>query len=146
MLVEILDFNKKRNNFDLVLELEISMLKEEIQEFFDATTLAERIDAYVDTEYVFIGTKMKCAYNGYKINPDLVVWVDESLALMEEILNEMIGTGRLKNKIMNKARKIVADINALKVSELDENGKVKKQKDLPNATEEIAQMLEDYEV
>jgi len=139
MLIDVIEFNRKRNGFKLDVELELSMLKEEVQEFFDATTTAERLDAYIDTEYVYNGTKMKIAYNVAPVNPDLEKWIDDSLTLMYRVLKEE-GIGDLT---IANARKIVADINALKINKLDENGKVMKQEDLPNATEEIAKLLKE---
>jgi len=43
---------------------------------------------------------------------------------------------------MDKAWDIVCEVNAMKVAVLDANGKVIKQKDLPDATQEIREKLE----
>lgn len=143
MLIDIIEFNRIRNGFELDMKLEVNMLKEEIQEFFDATTLAERVDAVTDVSYVFEGTKIKCAYQGFVVDENVEKWVRDSVEMMLEVLAlEVGGEGKLA-PILVKAQEIVAEINALKVSELDENGKVKKQKNLRNATEEIAEMLKE---
>ena len=42
--------------------LEIAMIKEEIREFYEAETLAERIDAMIDVRYVYEGTQLKYNY------------------------------------------------------------------------------------
>ena len=46
--------------------------------------------------------------------------------------------------IISKAEELVCHCNSLKTNNLDKNGKVKKQANLPNATELIAEMLKDY--
>ena len=142
MLIDIVHFNRVRNDFKLDMKLEVNMLKEEIQEFFDANTLAERVDAVTDVSYVFEGTKIKCAYNGFLVDENVNKWVTDSVEMMLEILTHEVGSEGKLAQILVKAQEIVAEINALKVSELDENGKVKKQHDLPNATVEISKMLE----
>ena len=142
MLIDVVEFNSIRNGFKLDMKLEVNMLKEEIQEFFDAKTLAERVDAVTDVSYVYEGTKIKCAYNGFIVDENVDKWINSSVEMMLEILTHEIGSEAKMAQILVKAQEIVAEINALKVSELDENGKVKKQHDLPNATVAISKMME----
>jgi len=141
MVNMIRDFNKTRNSFKLDMKLEVDMLKEEIQEYFNANTLAERIDAYIDTQYVYQGTKMKCAYNGFRLNPEVKEWIENSLDLMERDLKVELGTKY--GIIIEKATKIVCNINAFKTKDLDENGKVIKPANLVNATDEIRKVLDE---
>ena len=140
-------FNRLRNGFKLDMELEVAMVEEEIQEFFTANTLAEQIDALVDTSYVYEGTRIKALFNGFTIDEGFTKWVENSIEYMVNVLVERVGGYEQAHEIHNRAYKIVCDINAMKISKLDENGKVMKQKDLPDATNAIAHMLvEDYHI
>lgn len=137
--INVYEFNKRRNGFDLDEELEFDMLKEEIQEFFDAETVADMVDAFIDVDYVFNGTKQKYVRNMKVVPAELVEihndFVDVALDILSEVFKSDLA------EVLDEATDIVCRINALKVSELDEDGKVVKQKDLPNATDEIADML-----
>ena len=57
------------------------------------------------------------------------------------VAQELGDDSQYLDKIMDKAWDIVCEINAMKASELDVNGKVIKQDSLPNATEKIAELL-----
>ena len=137
MILEIIEFNKKRNEFKYDEQLEIDMWTEEVREFFDATTTAERIDSILDCQYVKIGTMCKLAYSGKSM--DELPYNASVLDLMINVCQRELGDNYLR--VINKAEEIVCEINALKVSKLDENGKVIKQANLRNATDEIASMI-----
>ena len=147
----VLEFNMRRNKLELdvrpfggsTMPLEVAMLKEEIQEFYDAETLAERIDAMIDVRYVYEGTQLKYNYNFKPMDTDITKVVGEFHRLSTSLVAEELGDdSQYLDKIMNKAWEIVCRINAMKVAELDANGKVIKQKDLPDATQEIRELLE----
>ncbi len=147
MLIDVIKFNRLRNGFKLDMELEVAMVEEEIQEFFTANTLAEQIDALVDTGYVYEGTRIKTLFNGFTIDEYFTKWVENSIEYMVNVLVEQLDGTTQAHEIYNKAYEIVCDINAMKISKLDENGKVMKQKDLPDATDAIAHMLvKDYNI
>jgi len=138
----VLEFNLKRNQLKLNSSLEVNMLREEIQEFYDAETLAERIDAMVDVRYVYEGTQLKHNYHMLPMSKDITTVVGEFHRISSTIVSQELGDdAQYLDKIMTKAWDIVCEINAMKVSELDENGKVVKQKNLPDATEHIDQLL-----
>lgn len=141
MIKECIEFNKKRNKFKYDSKLEVSMFKEEVQEFFEANTLAEKIDAYIDARYVHLGTVLKLGYNG--LNTKDLPYDDSVIEIMLMTIQEDIPKRETLLKVISKAEQIVCDCNAMKISKLDKNGKVMKQKDLPNATELIEVMLEE---
>jgi len=138
-------FNKNRNDFELKGENELKMLEEESKEFFlDAKTTAERLDALVDFEFVFSGTKMKISAQFNPIDPMVALMCQEAIESMKMILmGELNLHADAFEEIHAKARKFVVQCNELKGSELDEDGKVMKPENLPNATVMIAQMLSD---
>ena len=151
----VLQFNLRRNNLELdtrpnvngmsedTSPLEIAMLKEEIQEFYEAKDLAERIDAMIDVRYVYEGTQLKYNYNFKPMDEEITKVVGQFHRLSSTIVSQELGDdAQYLDKIMSKAWDIVCRINALKVAELDANGKVIKQEGLPNATDEIREMLE----
>lgn len=152
MYKKVYDFNQKRNQFHYDAGLEKAMYIEEKQEFYLADNLAKRVDAYCDCRYVEMGTQMKMDNVGetsmpYTSGDHIMYDIIES-----EIRGSNYGMGiqggipcddnRITDKVISKAMKIVCECNELKTANLDENGKVSKQADLPNATELIAKMLE----
>jgi len=141
---KVYEFNQKRNGFKLDTTLEVAMLKEEIQEFYEATTLAERIDAMVDVRYVYEGTQLKCNYNMEPMDESLTKVIGQFHRLSTTIVAQELGdNSQYLDKIMDKAWDIVCAANELKLNQLDENGKVVKQENLPNATVQIAEMLKE---
>ena len=151
----VLEFNMRRNKLELdtrpnvngsnedTSPLEVAMLKEEIQEFYEAETLAERIDAMIDVRYVYEGTQLKYNYNFKPMDEEITKIVGQFHRLSSTIIAQELGDdAQYLDKIMDKAWDIVCEINEMKVAELDANGKVIKQKDLPNATEMIAEILD----
>lgn len=143
----VLLFNLRRNKLELdnkpgSQNLEVKMLKEEIQEFYEAKTLAERIDAMVDVRYVYEGTQLKYNFNMIPMPEELTKVVGQFHRLSSTIVSQELGDdSQYLDKIMSKAWDIVCEINEMKVAELDADGKVIKQHDIPNATDAIAEML-----
>ena len=144
----VLNFNLKRNKLELdnrpgATSLEVAMLKEEIQEFYEAEDLAERIDAMVDVRYVYEGSQLKYNYNFLPMDENITKIVGQFHRISSTIVTQELGDdGQYLDKIMSKAWDIVCRINDMKVAELDANGKVIKQHDLPDATQEIRELLE----
>jgi len=148
----VLNFNIKRNKLALdirpkdeegTMPLEVKMLKEEIQEFYDATTLAERIDAMIDVRYVYEGTQLKYNYNFMAMDKNITLIVGEFHRYSSTIVAQELGDdSQYLDKIMDKAWDIVCDCNEQKVLDMDIDGKVMKQADLPDATKLIAELLE----
>ena len=144
-MLAVYKFNQKRNGFSLDEENEKRMLMEEIQEFFSAETLAERIDAMIDVRFVFEGTQMKFANAGKPLDADINKLVGEFHKLSTTIVAEELGdNAQYMGKIMSDCWDIVCKANELKGTKLDENGKVIKDEAIPNATEQIAKRLEEY--
>ncbi|RLA83966.1 MAG: hypothetical protein DRG78_02850 [Epsilonproteobacteria bacterium] len=137
MLKKVYMFNKARNKFAWDEKLEIKMFQEEIKEFFDAESVAERIDAYVDCEYVIQGTEMKAIYND-EPNPNVKLW-NRAENLMRSIIADELD-GLSFDIVVERARDIVCASNELKGKELVE-GKVSKKAFTVNATEQIASMV-----
>jgi len=148
-MVRVLDFNIKRNKLELDTRpegLEFQMIKEEIQEFFEATTLAEMVDAIIDVKYVYEGTKMKHSYNCVPMSQPLNLLVDEFTNIALDMVGiELHKAGLDIDIILPKAWDIVCECNAKKLAELDFNGKVIKCADTPDATVLIADMIDGIE-
>ena len=140
MIQAVFDFNKSRNNLDLDMTLEANMLREEIQEFWDAKTVAERLDALIDTEYVWEGTQIKSSYNTITIPTELTTGVESSISLMKKFLRDELGGNY--GKCYEEAVLIVCRANSLKSYKQDETGKVIKG-DIEDATKSIALMIEE---
>lgn len=144
----VLKFNLKRNKLELdtkpgMLNLEVAMIKEEIQEFYEAKSLAERIDAMVDVRYVYEGTQLKYNYNMLAMDESITKIVGQFHRLSSTIVSQELGDdSQYLDKIMSKAWDIVCEVNEMKLTKLDVDGKVLKQEDLPNATHRIQELLD----
>ena len=138
MLLEVLEFNKKRNEFRYDSELEVKMFNEEVQEFFDATTTAERVDALIDAMYVKLGTMCKLSYNG--LDAEVLPYPHKTtIDIMTNIVQTELGENYLR--VIKEAERIVCEINATKGNRLVD-GKVAKVSDIRDATKEIASVIE----
>jgi len=138
MLKKVYDFNQARNEFKFDRALEIKMFKEEVGEFFkEAKTTADRVDAYVDSEYVIQGSEMKSICHG-KENPNTELW-RRAEPIMRAILVSELAPLDI-NVIISKARIIVCDANEIKGKKL-EDGKVSKDGFNVNPTLQIAEMI-----
>ena len=138
MLLEVLEFNKKRNKFRYDSELEVKMFNEEVQEFFDATTTAERVDALIDAMYVKLGTMCKLSYNG--LDAEVLPYPHKTtIDIMTNIVQTELGENYLR--VIKEAERIVCEINATKGNRLVD-GKVAKVSDIRDATKEIASVIE----
>ena len=121
----ITDWNKARNDLEYKAQLEHDMLKEEIQEYFEAEGLVDRLDAVADILFVGVGTTVKGAYNFIE-TPNFVSELDTVLSdfagrcTLEDIdisfVGELIGAGL----------DIVCAANLQKLIDKDTNGKVMK--------------------
>lgn len=140
MFLKVIEFNKRLNNLEYNEQLEIDMFNEEAKEFFDAETTAERVDAFIDMEYVRYGTIAKLAYNGLEDKlPYPVLPIDIAINVLKKELGENF------NIVLEEAGKIVCEINETKNAGLSKNGKAKKDNIKRNATKEIAAFLESLE-
>ena len=139
----VLAFNLKRNKLKLDLGLEVDMIEEEIQEFYNAKNLAEQIDAMADVRYVYEGTQLKHSYNMQVMDEDITKIVGQFHRLSVNIVSQELGdNSQYLDKIMNHAWDVVCEINAEKGTAKDDNGKVTKHKSLRNATNEIREFLD----
>jgi len=146
MQLAVYNFNKPRNGFKWDAANEQKMLQEEIKEFADATTVAERLDALIDTMYVWEGTKMKALFNSEVLSETFRNGVESAIQMMYEIVKQELNASYdVFPEIIRRATKIVCDANALKPYKLDEKGKVKKGADTPNATKQIEEMIRQYQ-
>ncbi len=139
---EVIAFNRARNRFELDEKLERAMLMEEVQEFFGAVTLPEKLKEFVDCVYVWDGTVAKYSFNGKVVPKDMSEWMINSLNFMSNTLQELLGDD-MKQAVL-RAQKIVCDANALKGTDLTEQGKVAKSadfKDKVDDTKMIEKML-----
>lgn len=137
MLKEVIEFNRLRNDFKYDTELEQKMFREEVKEFFDAKTTAERVDALIDTMFVKLGTMCKLSYNGFDAD-DLPYPHKTVIDMMTNVVQQELGDNYLR--VIKEAERIVCEINALKPITKTE-GKVKKQSNLRDATKEIDNVL-----
>jgi hypothetical protein len=141
MVNSVIRFNKIRNEFKLDFKLERKMYMEEVREFFDATSLAQRIDGRIDTEYVYDGCEMKCLYNDV-VNPFDVQYHRFTRMADSIIDKELRLIGLDFHLVMKEAKQIVCDANDIKGLLLTDEGKVSKVGYTVDATKQIQDMLD----
>ena len=93
-----IEWNQTRGNtpdtFDI--SLEIAMLKEELNEFIEATTDVDRFDALLDLKFVLIGTLSKMGLDANQIRRGY---------------SAVLGANNTKSKSKNAAGKITKPVN-----------------------------------
>ncbi len=144
MKLAVYKFNQQRNNFDFDIELEAKMLTEEVVEFFDADDLADRMDAYVDVEYVWQGMQMKMMKASQAMPEPIHKWITDFKAMAISIMREELGGYSDKEfyGYIAKAKDIVSRANAAKGNKLA-GGKVSKENFGIDATQLIRDMLKE---
>jgi len=159
-ILRILQWNKKRNNLEFNIELESAMLSEEANEFFQADTLVDRLDAYADFVFVGVGSVYKHLATKHKyfvgIEQDydqmniLTEWMNTVREQMIELItNEILMINPkctykdedIIETILNSSLDIVIDANEKKGTERDSNGKVIKGADYIKPEKTINKML-----
>lgn len=144
----IIAWNRERNNLKFDIDLETQMLTEEAQEFYQAETLVDRIDAWCD--FIFVGTgtiikylavKSKCFADQKEMVEQvdfLSSWMEHQRMQMVELLTEEVSDiwpkmhhseEDLLDELLRKCLDIVIDANEKKGTTKDENGKVIKHPD-----------------
>lgn len=137
MLKEVVEFNRLRNGFAYDANVEVKMFNEEVREFFDAETIAGRVDGLIDTMFVKLGTMSKLAYNGLDAE-ELPYPHKTVIDMMTNIVQTELGQNYLR--VIKEAERIVCEVNATKGTVLSE-GKVAKAANIRNATVEIHNMI-----
>lgn len=141
----VYEWNRNRGNLEFKFSREIAMLTEEAREFFNSTTLVNRLREWADILFVWCGTKAKYFAhtenaNGrkfledYKQYKNLRLWVSDLLEETGDIVrNELKSlTGsrydadNLINSILAGAFEAVIYANENKGTERDANGKIQK--------------------
>lgn len=140
----IVDWNRKRNNFELNSDLEIDMLREEVKEYFDAETFVDQMDAVCDVVFVAVGTVAKSAY-GFHIS------TKELFSPIDFVLTDFVGRAEAEGiapeqfmQSISVCLDIVIDANEQKGTERDEAGKVIKPAGFVPPEETIAAVLESF--
>ena len=138
MLKEVIEFNKARNGFKYDPQLECDMFEEEVQEFFDAKNIAERVDALLDCMFVKLGTMCKLSYNGF--DAEVLPYPHKTVIdMMTNVVQTELGENYLR--VIKEGERIVCECNKTKLA-LKTEGKVKKTGMTRNATKEIASLIE----
>lgn len=146
----IVAWNLKRNNLAWNFELEKSMLMEEVREFLEAKTLANRLKEFADIAFVFIGTKAKAEKSGEGslAYDDLINWVDASLVVfgktIVDTLIELFGEDADLDEFADQVMNLVVSANEAKGTEKDENGKVIKGANYVKPEPEIEKLIAQY--
>ena len=127
MLKAVYEYSKERNGFEYNREEEIEMYKQEVKEFFDASTTEERLESLCRCAFIRYGTMMKRAYNGFD---DVLPYERTPESLMVSVLLEEIPKP-IFDEVLRAAENIVGEC----ILSTD--------KDIPDATSQIDVLLKD---
>ena len=112
-MLEVYKFNKQRNKFTLDEKLEHSMLLEEMQVFYNATSMSERVIARLNVDYVYRGSLMKYNYNGRSISDKLQNLNTEFTTIANAILQEEFDNQQMMNKVLSVSWTKLCEANKL---------------------------------
>jgi len=143
----IIEWNKSRGNTIFDLDTEMKMLLEEAQEYFHSSTLFDRIDAYVDFQFVAIGTKWKHGEN--KVVEDIIFdFIDNTGFIigcdLESIFENLNFPMRHYFNFINDGLEIVLKYNNKKSSMKDKNGKIVKPVNFVGPEKELEKLFNEY--
>jgi len=148
---KIVAWNKVRNDLVYSKELEDNMLYEELNEYFEAESIVDKLDAIADFFFVAAGTVAK--YHRTKLrNPDQYYSdvSDDFVDALPVILADFQGFIAILGIPFDKAKEmihrtldIVIRANEQKGTEKDENGKIKKPDNFVKPEDQIAMYVAD---
>lgn len=121
----IISWNKDRNQLIYDEILEADMLREEAREYFDATTIVDKLDAVADFLFVAVGTVSKGSYS-FESTFDFTDPLDTILSdfagvcILEDIDISFVG------ELVSDGLSIVIKANLQKTAEKNSDGKVQK--------------------
>ena len=141
----IVDWNKSRNGLELSEGLEYDMLQEEMREYFDATTLVDKLDAVADTLFVGVGSVAKGAYNllpivSFTEEFDIILSDFAGRCQAEDIDLQFVG------QLISEGLDIVIKANAQKLAEKEVNGKVKKPEGFVPPEEALGALIKEAKI
>lgn len=153
----IIDWNRERNGLAFNSDLEIKMLQEECNEFFQAETMVERLQEFSDFLFVYTGTVAK--YSAVTLNnvasfqnlfqqmAEIQTWAEERMSMMSRMVVKEIQflTNHEEDieQILQGALDAVISANEAKGTEKDENGKVVKGPDYVSPVTAIQTLIRD---
>lgn len=151
-MIEIIEWNRERNDLAFDPRLEVKMLSEEAREFFTAPNVVERLREYADFMFVWTGTKAKYFARTFDSPLDLYLedfkklddWVENAKYFMIEVLRKELATLDSKHfdNLLDASIKAVTEANKAKGTEKDAFGKVQKGHNYKAPSEAIRELLE----
>ncbi len=162
VLIDIVRWNRDRNQLALDFNLEAKMLSEEAHEFFTSDTFEEQVREYADFLFVFTGTVSKfCSVRYQKFDSMLQVfeayralntWAHE---IREEMFSLLLATlecsfpeaeeDELKSLllfIVGEVLKLITNANMKKGTQKDKSGKIMKGADYVDPEPEIRETIQ----
>ena len=152
----ILAWNRGRNGFEFDMDLEISMLKEELREFLNSASLYNMLREYADFLFVYTGSNAK--YMAAKFNTvegfvqqrekwaEVQSWARDAMEAMKQILVFQLSIYGLDPdtqilEVFDRCLEAVVEANENKGTEKDESGKIKKGPNYVPPEETIQEIL-----
>ncbi len=138
---DILDWNQTRNKLEFSYSLEYDMLKEEIQEYFTASALVDKLDAIADILFVGVGTVAKATYN-FEVAPDFFEELD---VILSDYAGRCVEEGMdisLVGPLISDGLAIVIEANKQKLANKNAEGKIIKPEGFVPPEEALGALIE----
>ena len=136
----IISWNKDRNQLVYNEMLEADMLREEAQEYFDATTIVDKLDAVADFLFVAVGTVSKGTYS-FESTFDFTDPLD---TILSDFAGVCISEGidiSFVGELVSDGLGIVVQANQQKTAEKNAEGKIQKPEGFVPPEEALAELI-----
>lgn len=155
MLIEIIEWNRARNDLKFDPTLEAKMLSEEAHEFFTAPSLAERCREAADFDFVLVGTLAKYYAQQYQDASEVLfahshfvglrTWAEDARAVIHATLEREFATMGYEpedvDHILDVCLRYVLEANQAKSAEKNAEGKVVKGSNYVSPSERIGTFI-----
>jgi len=136
-------WNKERGLVVWDINLEMKLILEEAKEYYDAETLVDKFDAFLDLGFVAHGSAFKYTHNSVN-NKEF----EEFISLLGIIRKDFQSLINIYHEdfrdLANSGLEIVLKYNNKKSSEKNEFGKIIKPKDFVGPEKELQELLDSY--
>lgn len=143
----VIQWNIDRNHTSFNTDVEMRMLSEELHEYFTAIDIIDKFDAFLDFQFVAIGTDWKFK-NSDSNRDEILYFIDETGTLLgcdfEEQLEQIGFPMNHFFNFINDGLAIVLEYNNKKSSMKDKNGKIVKPVNFVGPEKELEKLFNEY--
>jgi len=143
----VIQWNIDRNHISFNTDVEMRMLSEELHEYFISINIIDKFDAFLDFQFVAIGTNWKVNNSGIEY-PAILDFIDSTGTLLgcdfEEQLEQVGFPMNHFFNFINDGLAIVLEYNNKKSAMKDKNGKIVKPVNFVGPEKELEKLFNEY--